>query len=208
MADRPTTLPLAPRLPGGLATPAMLHQLADVAERYGGTIKIAGNSIVILGLNFEDRALALAELGLDNQSLSAKAVRGVAICAGKPHCPRAVQDSTALGLALDTQFYGTELPGKLRMGVSGCPNCCAEVFVKDIGLYGVAAGYTVIVGGNSGRKAQAGRIVAEKVPADKVIPLIEKIIDYYRTFGLPGERLGYTIDRLGFEDFTAYIGVD
>lgn len=208
MADRPTTLPLAPRLPGGLATPAMLRQLADVAERYGGTIKIAGNSIVILGLRCEDRALALAELGLDNQSLSAKAVRGVAICAGKPHCPRAIQDSTALGLALDTQFYGTELPGKLRMGVSGCPNCCAEVFVKDIGLYGIAAGYTVVVGGNSGRKAQAGRIVAEKVPVDKVLPLIEKIIDYYRTLGLPGERLGYTIDRLGFEDFAAYIGVD
>lgn len=208
MSNHPVNLPLAPRLPAGLATPAQLRQLADIAERYGGLIKIAGNSIVILGLSTENRAQALAELGGNSQSLSAKAVRGVAVCAGKPHCPRAVQDSTALGLALDSKFYGTELPGKLRMGVSGCPNCCAEVFVKDIGLYGVAHGYTVVVGGNSGRQAQAGRIVAQKVAAEEVLPFVSRIIDYYRTYGQPGERLGQTINRLGFEDFAAAIGAD
>jgi NAD(P)H-nitrite reductase large subunit len=180
--------------------------LADIAERYGGLIKIAGNSLIILGLNSESRAQALAELDGNSQSLSAKSVRGVTVCAGKPHCPRAVQDSTALGLELDSKFYGTELPGKLRMGVSGCPNCCAEVFVKDIGLFGVAHGYTVVVGGNSGRQAQAGRVIAQKLAPENVVLFITKIIDYYRTYGRPGERLGQTISRLGFEDFATKIG--
>ncbi|HWR42032.1 nitrite reductase [Sporomusa sp.] len=206
--SRPTNVPLAPRLPAGLATPALLRQLAAIAEKYDGSIKISGNTILILGLNPENRAQALAELGGNSQSLSAKAVRGVAVCAGKPHCPRAVQDSTALGLALDNKFYGTELPGKLRMGVSGCPNCCAESFVKDIGLYGVAHGYTLVVGGNSGRQAQPGRIVAQKIPPEAVLPCVNKILDYYRTYGHAGERLGQTVSRLGFEDFAAYIGVD
>lgn len=208
MTDQQAKRPLAPRLPAGLITPVMLRKLADIAEKYEGVIKIAGNSIVILGLRPEHHALALSELGLDTQSLSAKAVRSVVVCAGKPHCPRSLEDSTQLGLELDTKFYGTELPGKLRIGVSGCPNGCSEIFVKDIGLYGVAAGYTVIAGGNSGRKAQAGRIVAEKVPPDKVAALIEKIVDYYRTYGKPGERLGQTIDRLGFEDFVTCIGIN
>lgn len=207
MTHQPTTRPLAPYLPGGLVTPVLLHQLADIAEKYTGIIKVAGNSIVILGLSPEDHALALAELGLDSQSLSAKAVRSVAVCAGKPYCPRAVQDSTALGLALESEFYGAELPGKLRIGVSGCPNACSEVFVKDIGLYGVPAGYTIIAGGNSGRQAHAGRIIAENIPVEAVLPLIKKIIAYYKSYGQPGERLGQTISRRVFEDLTIAVGI-
>lgn len=206
--QRSSTPPLAPRLPAGLATPALLRQLADIAEKYNGSIKISGNSIVILGLTAEDHVRAVSELGLDNQSFAGKTIRTVAACAGKPHCPRAVQDSTALGLALEDKFFGRELPGKLRLGVSGCPNCCAEVFVKDIGLYGVGCGYTVVAGGNSGRRAQAARVVAEKVPAEATLPLIEKIINYYQTHARPGERLGQTISRLGFEDFAASVGVN
>lgn len=206
--QRSSAPPLAPYLPAGQATPALLRQLADIAEKYNGSIKVSGSSIVILGLTAEDHARATSELGLDNQSFAAKTIRSIAVCAGKPHCPRAVQDSTALGLALADKFYGRELPGKLRLGVSGCPNCCAEVFVKDIGLYGVGGGYTVVAGGNSGRQAQAARIVAEQVPAAGTLPLIEKIIDYYRTQARPGERLGQTISRLGFEDFAASVGVN
>ena len=208
MTDRPTTLPLTPHLPGGFVTPVLLRQLAAIAEKYTGTIKIAGNSVVILGLSPEDRSLALAELGLDNQSLSAKSVRSVVVCAGKPYCPRAVQDSTALGLALENKFYGIELPSKLRSGVSGCPNACSEVFVKDIGLYGAASGYTVVIGGNSGRQAQAGRIIAEKIPPETVLPLVEKIIAYYKTYGHPAERLGQTVSHRGLEDLAIALSIE
>ncbi|WP_371364768.1 Nitrite reductase [NAD(P)H] [Sporomusa rhizae] len=208
MSKQNRNLPLVPHLPGGFVSPALLHQLANIAEQYGGTIKVAGNSLIILGLSPSDRTQALHELGLETQSLSAKAIRSVAVCAGKPHCLRAIQDSTALGLLLEDKFYGTDLPGKLRIGVSGCPNCCSETFVKDIGLYGVAGGYTVVVGGNSGRKAKAGQILTAKVADDDVVPLLEKIIRYYQTQGHPGERLGQMIDRLGFEDFAAHFGVN
>ncbi len=206
--NQPTNLLLAPHLPGGLVTPLMLHQLADIAEKYKGTIKIAGNTLVILGLSPENRTLALAELGLTDQVLSAKSVRSVAICTGKPHCPRALQDSTSLGLALEGEFYGTELPGKLRIAVSGCPNGCSEVFVKDIGLFGTSAGYTLVVGGRSDRTAQPGRIIAEKIPPEAVLPFVMKIITYYQTHGNLGERLGQTINRRGFEDFAAGIGLN
>ena len=208
MTHQRTTLPLVPRLPGGLVTPVMLRHLADIAEKYTGVIKVASNSIVILGLNSQDRTLALAELGLDSQSLSAKAVRSVVVCAGKPYCSRAMQDSTALGLALDNEFYGVELPGKLRIGVSGCPNACSEVFVKDIGLYGVSAGYTVVVGGNSSRQARPGRIITEKIPPAEVLPLVTKIIAYYKSYGQPGERLGQTMSRRGFEDLAIAAGIN
>ena len=95
-------------------------------------------------------------------------------CLGKPDCTRALGESTPLSLELDKAFGGQEVPAKLRIGVSGC----SEVFVKDIGLYATVKGCRLIVGDNSDRKAQVGRIIAEVLPHDKVTPAIRLLLDY------------------------------
>jgi NAD(P)H-nitrite reductase large subunit len=199
------TLPVTPHLPGGYATPEQLHNIAAAAAKYGGTLKITTGSIAILGLTPADGQKVLDELALAPESFSARSVRAVAMCPGNPYCPMAKQDGTGLGLALDQKFFGQPLPAKLRMGVSACPNCCAEVFVKDIGVYGTPAGYVLVIGGNSGRNAEAGRIIAEQLPAAQVISIIENILNYYRQFGEPKERLGQMLDRIGWDDFIASV---
>lgn len=193
--------PVTPHIPGGLTTPEQLRQLAETAERFGGTLKIVGSSITIMGLNLADGEKALAELGAKPESFIAKSVRPVNMCPGKPHCPMAQQESTELGLSLDREFFGQEAPAKIRIGVSGCPNCCAEVFVKDIGLYGTAKGYVMAVGGNSGRKAQIAQVVAEDIPIHEVAPIVTSILNYFRKNGKTKERLGQTIERLGWDEF-------
>lgn len=193
--------PVTPHIPGGLTTADQLRQIADIADQYGGSLKIVGNAITIMGLTLADGEKALTELGCKGESFIAKAVRSVSFCPGKPSCPRALQDSTPLGLALDEEFFGLELPGKLRIAVSGCPNCCVEPLVKDIGMYGTAKGYTLAVGGSSGLKAQVANIVAEKIPAEKIPSIIHSILSYYRDHGKTKERLGQTIDRLGWAGF-------
>lgn len=193
--------PVTPHIPGGLTTPQQLRQIADLADQYGGSLKIVGNTITMIGLSLADGEKAIAELGCKKESFMAKAVRSVAFCPGKPNCPRALQDSSALGLKLDEEFFGHELPGKLRIAVSGCPNCCVEPLVKDIGMYGTAKGYTLAVGGSSGLQAQVARTVADKVPAEEISSVISSILAYYRGHGKPKERLGKTIERLGWNDF-------
>lgn len=193
--------PVTPHIPGGLTTPQQLRQIADMADQYGGSLKIVGNTITIIGLSLADGEKAIAELGCQKESFIAKAVRSVSFCPGKPHCPRALQDSSALGLALDKEFFGQELPGKLRIAVSGCPNCCVEPLVKDIGMYGTAKGYTLAVGGSSGFHAQVASIAGEKVPAEEIPVIISTMLDYYRTHGKSKERLGEVIDRLGLDNF-------
>lgn len=197
--------PVSPHIPGGLASPDQLRQLAAVADKYGGTVKIIGGGITIMGLSLADGEAALAELGVQGESFIAQAVRSVAICPGKPHCPMARQDSSALGLELDRLYYGRATPGKVRLGVSGCPNCCAEIFVKDIGLFATAEGYTLVVGGNAGRQARVGRVIAEGLPADRVPAVVGAILDYYSRHGKAKERLGDTLDRVGWEEFAATI---
>lgn len=193
--------PVTPHIPGGLTTPQQLRQIADIADQYGGSLKIVGNAITLIGLTLADGEKAITELGCKGESFIAKAVRSVSFCPGKPACPRALQDSTPLGLALDEEFFGQELPGKLRIAVSGCPNCCVEPLVKDIGMYGTAKGYTLAVGGSSGLQAQIAKIVAQKVPSEEIAPIIRSILAYYRQQGKTKERLGQTIERHGWDEF-------
>lgn len=193
--------PVTPHIPGGLTTAAQLRQIADLADQYGGSLKIVGNTITIIGLSIADGEKVIAELGCKKESFIAKAVRSVSFCPGKPNCPRALQDSSALGMKLDEEFFGQELPSKLRIAVSGCPNCCVEPLVKDIGMYGTAKGYTLAVGGSSGLQAQVAKVVAEKIPAEEIPRIINLILTYYRTHGKTKERLGQTIERLGWDDF-------
>jgi NAD(P)H-nitrite reductase large subunit len=193
--------PVTPHIPGGLTSSAQLRQIADIADKYDGSLKIVGNSITIIGLNLADGEKAIAELGCIGESFIAKAVRGVSFCPGKPDCPRALQDSSSLGLALDKEFFGSELPGKLRIGVSGCPNCCVEPLVKDIGMYGTAKGYTLAIGGSSGFDARVATTVAQNLPFQEISSIIHSILAYYRQYGKTKERLGKVIERLGWEDF-------
>lgn len=197
--------PVSPHIPGGLASPEQLRLIAAIAEKYGGAIKIIGGGITIMGLSLADGEAALSELGVRGESFIAQAVRSVAICPGKPHCPMARQDSVALGLELDRLYYGRQTPGKVRLGVSGCSNCCAEVFVKDIGLFAAAEGFTLVVGGNAGRQARVGRIIAEGLPADRIPAIVGAILDYYCRHGRAKERLGDMLDRSGWEEFTANV---
>lgn len=195
--------PVTPHIAAGLTSPDELRRIAAVAEKYGGTLKLAGGSIIILGLSLADGEKAITELGAKPESFIAKTVRGVAVCAGKPHCPMAQQDSTALGLALDGEHFGQPVPGKLRMGVSGCPNCCAEVLVKDIGLFGTAKGFTLAVGGSAGRSARVARTVAAGLPVIEVPAVLRAVLAFYRDHGKDKERIGDTLDRIGWDTFVA-----
>lgn len=192
---------VTPHIPGGMVTSEQLRQIAEIADTYGGQIKLTGSSITIMGLPLTASEQAIGKLDCPVISFTAKAVRAVALCTGKPACVRAQQDSGTLGLALDKQFFDQPLPGKLRIGISGCPNCCSEPMVKDIGLYGLPKGYTLAVGGNAGRLAKAGTIVAESVPAEQVASIIETILAWYNQHGREKERLGSTIERIGFTEF-------
>lgn len=188
---------LTPHFPGGFASVQQLRLLADIAEQYNGTIKFTGNTVAISAVPPEDQDHLLESLGTKRESFMAKAVRGIVMCSGKPNCPMAKQDSTTLGLALDERFFGRPLPGKFRIGVSACPNSCAEVVTKDIGLFGLPNGYTLLVGGNAGRRPQLGEKIAQNIPAEKVPDLIETILNYYEENGQPGERFNQTLDRVG-----------
>ncbi len=197
------TYAIAPHLTGGLITPEQLRNIADVAEKYNASaIKLTGaQRIAIVGLKEEDIDSAWEDLGMKPGAAIGLCVRSVKICPGTTFCKRAFQDSVAVGSKLDGLYHGRNLPNKLKMGVSGCPNSCSDSHTRDIGLIGGPKGWTVYVGGKGGVRPRLGDKFIINIPEEELFPLVEKIIAIYDENAQGKERLGDYIDRVGLEEF-------
>ena len=196
------TFLIHPHIPGGFVEPALLRKIADVAEKYGAKyVKLTGaQRIAIIGLREEDLDNAWAEFE-DRSKAIGLTIRSIQICPGTRSCKKAKQDSPGLGFALDKEFYGKPAPAKFKMGISGCTNCCSDSWMKDLGFFGTDDGFTAVAGGKGGGTARLGREFASGLNEKQAIALARKVIAFYRENAKPLERLGETIERVGFDTF-------
>lgn len=193
-------------MPGGIVSSAQLRKIADVADQYKAqAIKCtSAQRIAIVGLERDVVDNAWEELETLNMSPGAAVglcLRSVKICPGTTFCKRGQQDSVGMGMEMDKRYHGMELPGKMKMAVSGCMNSCAEPAVRDIGLMGTPKGYTMLVGGNGGMKARLGDVIATQLEPEQALNMIDKILDYYKSTAKHNERIGEMIDRIGLDTF-------
>jgi len=198
------TYAIAPHIAGGLVTPEILRKIADVAEKYkAAALKItSAERIAIVGLKEEDIDAAWQDLGMQPGHAIGICVRSVKLCPGTIFCKRAKQDSVTLGLELDKIYHGMDMPGKTKIGVSGCMNGCAESTVKDLGLIGKPNGWTLYVGGcATGGRARVADIFAEDLSPEEVKETIAKIVAYYKEHGRKQQRLGRLVEEMGIEEF-------
>ncbi len=204
------TYAIAPHLPCGIVTPDILRKLADVAEKYNAAvIKVTSAArIALVGLKEEDIDAVWADLGIAPGAAVGLCVRSVKACPGTAVCKRGQQDSLGIGMKLDGIYHGMELPGKLKMGVSGCPNQCAETGFKDVGLVGTARGWKLVAGGAGGARPRIADLVAKDLSDDEALDLVAKTVEYFKANAKPHERLGRLIDRLGLEPFQTALGVE
>jgi NAD(P)H-nitrite reductase large subunit len=73
--------------------------------------------------------------------------------------------------------------------------------MKDIGFFGTDTGFTAVAGGKGGGTPKIGQEFAHDLTADQALALARKVIVFYRENGKAPERLGATIERVGFETF-------
>lgn len=201
------TYAIVPHLPLGLVTPDQLRRIADVAEKYNtATLKITSAArIAIVGLKEGDIDQVWKDLGMPPGAAVGLCVRSIKACPGNTLCRLGQQDAIGLGKALDERYHGYELPNKLKMGVSGCPNQCGESSIKDLGFIGKAKGWTIVVGGNAASRPRIGEVLTDNLSTELALQVSENILTYYRANGKKGERLGRFIDRIGFAAFQAAV---
>ena len=204
------TYAIAPHVPAGLITSDQLRKLADVADKYSvSAIKItAAQRIALVGLKEEDIDSAWNDLGMKPGAAIGLCVRSIKTCPGITFCKRGFRDSVKLGLELDDRYHGMNLPNKLKIGVSGCPNSCADNHTRDIGLMGMPKGWTIFVGGKGGTIPRLGNRLIMNVPDDKVLDIVDKIVRVYSENAKGKERLGSYIDRIGLDEFKSIVNLD
>ena len=201
------TYTVAPHIPCGIIDPETLRKLADVAEKYKAqALKITSAArIAIVGVQEQDVESIWSELGMSPGAAVGLCVRSVKACPGTTFCKRGQQDSLTVGLELDGKYHGTELPGKLKIGVSGCPNQCAETCIKDIGLVGTLKGWRVLAGGNGGARPRLAQEVARDLSTEQALDTVDKIVEFYKSNAKKHQRLGAMIENMSIDDFKAAV---
>ena len=133
-------------------------------------------------------------------------VRSIKLCPGTTFCKHAKQDAVGLGLKLDEKYHGMSMPSKLKIGVSGCPNSCAEPAIKDIGLMGTAKGYNLMVGGSAAAVPRLAQVVAKDLSEDDALEIVDRILNFYKNSGTK-KRLGRFIEDMGLDEFKKQVGL-
>jgi nitrite reductase (NADH) large subunit len=196
------TFSVIPRIWGGKTTPDELRAIADAAEKFNvGEVNITGGQrINMLGVKKEDLPQMWAflnERGLVSGHAYGKALRTVKTCVGSTWCRFGTQDSTTMGIELEQMTWGSWMPHKFKMAVSGCPRNCAEATIKDFGVVAIDSGWELHVGGNGGVKVRATDMLCRVKTAEEVKEYSGAFIQLYREEARYLERTAPWVERVG-----------
>ena len=129
------------RMPCGNVTSEHLAKIADLAKKYGsGYIHITTRQgIQIPDIHIKDLDAITKELednGTPPGSCGPR-VRNIISCPGNLECNYGIIDTYGLGGMLDDEFFGEDMPVKIKFAVTGCPNACAKPQENDLGVMGI-----------------------------------------------------------------------
>ena len=179
-----------------------LHQLAELAERYGsGELRttIMQNLLIV---NVPNEKTAELVIALNSMGLRVEVSafwRGAIACTGTEFCKLAIAETKAFNKWLVAEME-ERLPGfdqQIKLHVTGCTNSCGQHWIADIGLEGKKLkkdGKTVdafyfCVGGSVGKYARTGRTLGYRAAADEVPDAVERLLRGYLAARQPSEDL-------------------
>ena len=207
------TYSVVPRMWGGLTNPRELRAIADVVEKYDAPmVKVTGGQrLDIFGIKKEDLPAVWADLnaaGMVSGHAYGKSLRTVKTCVGSDWCRFGTQDSTGLGVKVERMTWGSWMPHKFKIAVSGCPRNCAEATIKDFGVVCVDSGYELSVGGNGGMKVRATDFLCKVATEEEAMHYCAAFIQLYREEARYLERTAPWIERIGVDYIRERIAED
>ena len=196
------TYSVVPRMWGGLTNPRELRAIADVVDKFNAPmVKVTGGQrLDIFGIRKEDLPAVWADLnaaGMVSGHAYGKSLRTVKTCVGSDWCRFGTQDSTGLGVSIEQATWGSWMPHKFKIAVSGCPRNCAEATIKDFGIVCVDSGYELHVGGNGGIKVRATDLLCKVETEAEAMQHCAAFIQLYREEARYLERTAPWIERVG-----------
>ncbi len=198
------TYSVVPRMFGGMCTAQQLRDIADIADKYQvREMKVTGGQrIDMFGIKKEELPLMwkdLSNAGFVSGHAYGKSLRTVKTCIGSEWCRFGTQDSSGLGVKLEHLTWGSWMPHKFKIAVSGCPRNCAEATIKDFGVVCVDSGYELHVGGNGGIKVRVTDLLCKVETEEEVKEYCGAFTQFYREDAHYLERTAPWIERVGLD---------
>jgi nitrite reductase (NADH) large subunit len=136
-------------------------------------------------------------------------MRTVKTCVGSEFCRYGLGDSTRLGVEMEERFKGLESPGKLKLGVAGCPRNCSEALIKDLGVVAVEGGrWEIYVGGAGGAHVRKGDLLGVVETHEEVLRYSGRFFLFYRENANYLERSYSFVPRIGIGRIRAVVMED
>ena len=165
-------------VPMGRLTADTMFELARLAEVYGNDeirLTVEQNAIIphIADENIET---FLSEPLLEQFSITPSTLtRSVISCTGAQYCNFALIETKQRALKLARELdEELEIPQRVRLHWTGCPNSCGQPQAGDIGLMGTKVrkdgkaveGAKIFTGGKVGKDAELGTLINKGVAAE------------------------------------------
>ena len=191
--------------PVGRMSCRQMHDIADIADRYGrGEIRLTvWQNLIIPGIpddQIDAAAAAVIATGFDHRPASVTG--GIIACTGSRGCKFAAADTKGNAVALGQYLQSrVQLDQPVNIHLTGCPNSCAQHYIGDIGMMGVKVktatgesveGYNIVLGGGVDDTQAVAREIWKGIAYTDIPPMIEKLLAAYLT------------KRSGNENFTEF----
>ena len=195
------TFSVIPQMKGGVTNASELRRIADVADKYQiPMVKVTGGQrIDLLGVKKEDLVSVWSDLGMNSGHAYGKSIRTVKTCVGIEFCRFGTQNSTQMGIDLETMLANMWSPHKVKLAVSGCPRNCAEAGIKDVGVIAVDSGWELYIGGNGGIKTEVAQFLVKVKTAEEVKEYAGAFLQLYREEAYYLDRTVHYIARVGLD---------
>ncbi len=199
------------KIPAGLLTSAQAETISDLSKRLSnGMLHLTSRgSIEYHWLRYEhleEVFSRLAEVGLTTRGACGGAVRGISCSTTyKP----GFQVVHAVAQKLNQHFAGNPdfegLPKKFKISVEAVYQG-ARHLIQDLGIVMVDADshpavFDVWCAGGLGREPQSGFLLERNVAENRLIHLIESVVQVYREKTPPPKRLKFLLNTIGEEAF-------
>lgn len=199
------------KLPAGVLSTEQAFAICAISDRFAqGRVHLTTRcSMELHWLREEDLpevAREFAAAGLTSRGACGGAVRGVT-CSTQAMAGFPVVEQMAW--QLHSHFTGNPhfegLPKKFKIAVEG-GYAGGRHLIQDVGLVlvrqeGEKAWYDVWTAGGLGRAPVPGFLLAEVVPAERIIPLVERVVRVYAANTPPGKRLKHLVAEVGQDGF-------
>ena len=204
------TFSVIPQMKGGVTNASELRRIADVADKYQiPMVKVTGGQrIDLLGVKKDDLINVWSDLDMNSGHAYGKSIRTVKTCVGSEFCRFGTQNSTQMGIDLETMLANMWSPHKVKLAVSGCPRNCAEAGIKDVGVIAVDSGWELYVGGNGGIKTEVAQFLVKVKTAEEVKEYAGAFLQLYREEAYYLDRTVHYIARVGLDYIKAKIVTD